>query len=611
MHLNKRRNLERNMLWRGRPFSRPFSRPFGSKGVRSRASEIIEKDLITTSGKDLGDDPGLFHQWVGQRRAEAKKTLFVQVKSKLSAEALYKYCDDNFGRVASMTFIKDRIDSFLVQFKEAESVEFAIKEKIKHRSDQAPHAIVPVKSNLMWFAGNGNKANNADVSIPSFVPVYDEEKLDEGKIKERLDFSSLDLDEQIRLHYDLTRSSDSETRVRFLACQQIELALSGWFPGAKVLPFGSSVNSFGSSNGDLDMCVSFEGDDRVIDEDQRGGTSGLVFHAKSTHMCHRTQVQRYQSLLTGMIKATLPGCQQVSDISHAKVPIVKFQHELLNLDCDVTNGSLSGYHMSDLLFMMGRLDDRVRPLAFAVKKWARRQGLVNDVRPTPYFTNFTLTLLVLFYLQCKPRILPTFQRLHDLARDMDRFTCVDGVDATFLRNPKGANLNIKTSEATISELLRDFFHFYGSEFDYRTQSASLVSGAIEQNRVKTVAARMQRSSYALDVVNPLEPELNVSGNVQDFAVQQFKFCCQISHRVLSEMMEAPHPQQRLERLFDSAAKEAARINRRDQGLRIGTFNVDLKSLNRNPTATVDEDVKKKARTAKKVKHFEPGFSSSP
>ena len=64
-----------------------------------------------------------------------------------------------------------------------------------------------------------------------------------------------DLDEQIRAYYELMKITDVGTRLRFLACEQIELALTGMFPNIEALPFGSSVNSFGNYNSDLDMCL--------------------------------------------------------------------------------------------------------------------------------------------------------------------------------------------------------------------------------------------------------------------------------------------------------------------------------------------------------------------
>lgn len=61
--------------------------------------------------------------------------------------------------------------------------------------------------------------------------------------------------------------------------------------------------------------------------------------------------------------------------------------------------------MSELLYLLGSLDPLTRPLVFTVKQWAWAVGLTN---PTPgrWVTNFTLTLLTLFYLQVVKRLPP-------------------------------------------------------------------------------------------------------------------------------------------------------------------------------------------------------------
>ena len=71
--------------------------------------------------------------------------------------------------------------------------------------------------------------------------------------------------------------------------------------------------------------------------------------------------------------------------------------------------------MSEMLYVYGELDPRVRPLVFAVRQWARHCSLVEDPRPTPFLTNFTVSLLVLFYLQAEHKILPPFDTLRKAA----------------------------------------------------------------------------------------------------------------------------------------------------------------------------------------------------
>ncbi len=77
--------------------------------------------------------------------------------------------------------------------------------------------------------------------------------------------------------------------------------------------------------------------------------------------------------------------------------------------------------MSELLYLYGELDPRVRPVVFVVRKWAREHGLIEDARPTSFFTNFTLTVLVLFFLQARHKMLSPFRDLINLARKIQNF----------------------------------------------------------------------------------------------------------------------------------------------------------------------------------------------
>ena len=71
--------------------------------------------------------------------------------------------------------------------------------------------------------------------------------------------------------------------------------------------------------------------------------------------------------------------------------------------------------MSELLYLYGEMDCRVRPLVFNVRHWAKEQGLISNHRPTKHFKNFQLTLMVLFFLQHKYGMLPSFSQLKQKA----------------------------------------------------------------------------------------------------------------------------------------------------------------------------------------------------
>lgn len=77
----------------------------------------------------------------------------------------------------------------------------------------------------------------------------------------------------------------------------------------------------------------------------------------------------------------------------------------------------SGVYMSDFLYMMGELDERVRPLVFVIRQWAKAVGITNS-SPGKWISNFSLSLLVLAFLQKplrSPPILPSLNTLVKLA----------------------------------------------------------------------------------------------------------------------------------------------------------------------------------------------------
>ena len=109
----------------------------------------------------------------------------------------------------------------------------------------------------------------------------------------------------------------------------------------------------------------------------------------------------------------------------------------MGLECDLSF-SASGYYMSELLYMYGGLDHRVRPLVFTIRKWAKEQCLVQSARPTTFLTNFTITLMVIFFLQNQYKMLPPFMDLKKLADPVkDKVICDDGVDCSFIRDVSG------------------------------------------------------------------------------------------------------------------------------------------------------------------------------
>ncbi len=77
---------------------------------------------------------------------------------------------------------------------------------------------------------------------------------------------------------------------------------------------------------------------------------------------------------------------------------------------------------SELLYIYGQLDPRVRPLVFMIRHWARYQSITSP-NPGYWITNFPLTLLVVYFLQSRPKpIVPSFDYLQSLAGESLTFT---------------------------------------------------------------------------------------------------------------------------------------------------------------------------------------------
>jgi poly(A) RNA polymerase len=167
--------------------------------------------------------------------------------------------------------------------------------------------------------------------------------------------------------------------------------------------------------------------------------------------------------------------------------------------------------MSELLYLFGEIDERVRPLTFCVRKWATAVGLTNP-SPGRWISNFSLTMLVLFFLQqLKKPILPPINHLIKSATDEDRRVTDDGINCTFLRDLNRLEFDSSSNSEALGYLLIQFFEFY-SQFDFKNRGISLNDG-------KMIPKPDHSAMY---IVNPLETHLNVSKNLSLEETERFK-----------------------------------------------------------------------------------------
>jgi hypothetical protein len=162
-------------------------------------------------------------------------------------------------------------------------------------------------------------------------------------------------------------------------------------PGATLFIFGSSANSLGTRDSDLDLCLD-------------------VPEAHAAGSCSR---QRQLCIIAqGVLHAA--GYTSAQAVPAARVPIVKFSDARTGLRCDLCFNNMPAVHNSRLLLHYMRIDPRVRLLALAVKHWAKARAVVGTREG--FLSSYALVLLVVFFAQ-QQRLLPSLSycRHHDLA----------------------------------------------------------------------------------------------------------------------------------------------------------------------------------------------------
>lgn len=211
-----------------------------------------------------------------------------------------------------------------------------------------------------------------------------------------------------------------------LLYSDLELALQAHWPGCKAIPFGSITTGLGIRTSDADCFINIPGQFRMP-------TGNYVNKAKRV-------LQQYPGTFA-----------EILAIPRANTPIVKLYHIPTQTNCDVTFKSPLGAQNSRLLALLLHADARLLPLAVLLKYWAKAHELTG----TGKLTNYALILLLVFYLQQAPAVLPAVAWLQ---RDPQHAYMVDHWNTGFNADPAQFPPSVNTS--SISELLGGFFEYY-------------------------------------------------------------------------------------------------------------------------------------------------------
>lgn len=198
--------------------------------------------------------------------------------------------------------------------------------------------------------------------------------------------------------------------------------------------------------------------------------------------------------------------------------------------------------MSELLYLLGEIDERVRPLIFFVRRWAEDWKVTRIIRPGPWISNFMLSCLVIFYLQqLKQPILPSIDELKRQASNADKRPITEDIDCIFLRDINRLRFET-TNTDSLEQLIENFFDFYAN-LDTEQVTISLNAG-------HTIP---KSTPFALHIINPLEPEFNVGACVSEQEAFDFRHKAKQANASFRELRRdfSPNNSKKLLQFFES------------------------------------------------------------
>lgn len=443
----------------------------------------------TKTGHVAKKNESAFMEMVESRRVQARRSLIIEIPTPSYVSEVKTDCE-KYGEINYFDYysLHGNLDFVIVEFKSEESSNCVLSECV-YESD---HNVVPVQSPFLWYRATKVSASKKQHKLQNMLSERVSEKINEEELIKKLENANSINEQMIMLDRE-TCLSDLGIRLRFLTLYQIELALSGLFPRIAAFPFGSSITGFGRQCCDLDIVINLDKDLVLNNEASR-----LVFHVKAAVLNGRASMQRHLESIGDIFNLFLPGVSNMKRILQANVPIIKYFQDYTGLECDVSMNNMSAVNMSELLYNLRLFDSRVQPFVTTIHKWAYHAGLTHT-SPGPWITNFSLTLLAIFFLQQDSvNVLPPVHKLRK----------------------KKTNDDVPLDN--LETLLTLFLDYY-SKYNFRNYAVNILSGT----------PTLKPDNSPMYIVNPIEPELNVSKNVSSAENEKFQIEVKNAYWVLN------------------------------------------------------------------------------
>ncbi|KAL4003050.1 Cid1 poly A polymerase family protein [Acanthocheilonema viteae] len=202
--------------------------------------------------------------------------------------------------------------------------------------------------------------------------------------------------------------------------------------------FGSAGNGFGLLGSDADICLRFGRGVRPEDIDS------------AEVICRVAEVVR-----------KMPGITFVSEIPHAKVPIVKFRCRN-HLEADLSLYNVLALENTRLLRTYSKLDERIHKLGIMTKIWAKSCEIGNASKGS--LSSYSYIIMLIHYLQrTNPPVAPFLQEIAPPGR-CRKPVIIDDCDVYFcsFEDLEWTVYN----RSTVGELWIGFLDYFGTKFDF-------------------------------------------------------------------------------------------------------------------------------------------------
>ncbi|KAF7212987.1 poly(A) RNA polymerase, mitochondrial [Nothobranchius furzeri] len=480
---------------------------FLHRGVGTDAA-VAQAQTTERDGSEAKDGRRSLLAVQDERREQAEKSVLISCQSRPSEKKFLKYLSRH-GDVNKYFFYESYGVYAVVEFASRDGVasliEAATIPSVSHES------MVPFKSRLLSLRSVDS------LNHQSGLPCQPQTSVSISELVHRLS-SEDSVEQQITSLTEAFQLTEENSRLRFLVCSLLNDIAAAYFPECTIRPFGSSVNGFGKLGCDLDMFLDL---DSISGWNVKQPKAGLLLEYQMKRAnSERAVTQSILSVIGECVDQFGPGCVGVQRILNARCPLVRFSHQPSGFQCDLTANNRVAMISTELLYLYGELDPRVRHLVFTIRCWARAHGITSSI-PGAWISNFSLTVMVLFFLQKRnPPIIPTLNHLRDLAGPADN-SVIEGHDCTFVRD--FSKIHLQRNSETLETLLCEFFVFYAT-FPFSRMSINIRKGK-EQNKPEVAPLHIQ---------NPFETSLNVSKNVNATQLSRFVALCQESSWLIQQ-----------------------------------------------------------------------------